>query len=254
MQRYMAAAACLLLVCLFGWLYWPSTGAMEQGRTQLATNQGVGSNEKKPVQKEIDRQRKDQIPGVSNEKDVAPESTTNQVAIIDHTEKSDDTDNPKESRTSVRQNPARSSQSVPVAPRLAQEKPVENKPKAEPASPTYVAPITQVPAEQVADAKPVIKPSPIAERVLVVTIAEPEALVAARQIAKASVEEKAAAAQDEKLAKETKAGGLWQQVKRIKQGEVFARQDNTGNEESGLLGRAYSGLKHSLEKDKTTKQ
>ncbi|RYF58670.1 MAG: hypothetical protein EOO39_34000 [Cytophagaceae bacterium] len=134
---------------------------------------------------------------------------------------------------------------------LAQE--ADNKPKANAASPAPVAIAMQNPTEQIADAKPITKPSPVTERVLVVTIAEPEALVAARA-AKASMEEKAALAQNEKSAKDTKSSSLWQQIKRVKEGEVFARQDNTNKDESGLLGRAYNGLKHSLEKDKTTKQ
>lgn len=174
MQRYMAAAACLLLVCLFGWLYWPSTGATEQSRNQLATNQSVEPTLKKPVQKGISRQQDGQRPDVSEEESLAPDVNTNQVAITDNSEKSSDTNYRKASRVSVQENPVRSSQSVPVAPMLAQERPLENKAKVEPASPTYIAPITQVPTEQVADAKPVAKPSPVTERVLVVTIAEPE--------------------------------------------------------------------------------
>ena len=93
-------------------------------------------------------------------------------------------------------------------------------------------------------------------RVLVVTIAEPEALVAARQAVKASNEEKPAIAAIEKQEKDTKATGLWQQVKRFKEGELFARRDNdnSSSEDRGLLGRAYSGIKHSLDKDKPSKQ
>jgi len=70
MQRYMAAAACLLLVCLFGWLYWPSTGATKQGQSQLATNQPVKLTVKKPVQKEVNQPQDEQAPSASGKEDI----------------------------------------------------------------------------------------------------------------------------------------------------------------------------------------
>ncbi|GAB2572496.1 hypothetical protein GCM10027190_23110 [Spirosoma areae] len=97
-----------------------------------------------------------------------------------------------------------------------------------------------------------VRPASATERVLVVTIAEPQALVAARQAA-TTVEENTAVALAENPQKETKSGGLWNQIKRIKQGDVFA-QRNRADDERGLIGRAYSGLKQSLDKDKSTKQ
>ncbi|WP_460936641.1 hypothetical protein [Spirosoma humi] len=256
-QRYMAAAACLLLVALFGWLYWPSADSTERGGNQLATNQPVEAVTKKPVQKNLNRPQDNpdkQLPMVSGEEESMPEINTNQAANSTDLAKVDRVVTSKINGGVKKQNGVPSNQAVPTAPLLAQEKPMENKPKVDVTPPAPVASAIPTPAEQVADAKPIAKPSPVAERVLVVTIAEPAALVAARQMAKASVEEKAALAQHDKSSKETKGGGLWQQLKRVKEGEVFARQDNTDNDESGLLGRAYNGLKHSLEKDKTTKQ
>ncbi|AKD57788.1 hypothetical protein [Spirosoma radiotolerans] len=253
-HRYMAAAACLLLVCLFGWLYWPSTAPTEQGKNQLATNQPVESVREKSVKKRVNRQQDNRSPTVDKEEVLMPEDNPNQLAVVDNSDKTSSVKKDKTSRVAGRQNPVQLSQSLPAAPVLAQEKPVKKKTKVDVISPVFDATVAQAPTEQVAEAKPIAKPGPVAERVLVVTIAEPEALVAARQVAKASVEEKAAVAQNEKSAKETKASGLWQQVKRIKQGDVFARQDNNNGDESGLLGRAYTGLKHSLEKEKTTKQ
>lgn len=253
MQRYMAAAACLLLVCSFGWLYWPSTGATE-GQNQLATNQPGEPIAKKSVPEDVNQLQDNQRPDVAKEENSTTEINTSQESVATNVDKIDRAVSGKNNRGVKKQNLVRLNQTGPVAPMLAQEKPVENKPKVDVASPAPVASSMQAPVEQVADAKQTTKPSPVIERVLVVTIAEPEALVAARQAVKASVEEKAALAQNEKSEKDTKSGSLWQQIKRVKEGEVFARQDNTNKDESGLLGRAYNGLKHSLEKDKTTKQ
>ncbi len=89
-----------------------------------------------------------------------------------------------------------------------------------------------------------------AERVLVVTIEEPEALVAARQTAASVVNNMPVlAASSSKEAKAT----FWQQVKRLKQDDDVARKEDH-TDESGLLSRAYKGIKQRLEKDKQTKQ
>ena len=251
-QRYMAAAACLLLVCLIGWRYYGSSSRTPDRKgDQLATNRPVKPVQEKPVKKEITHPQSEQIPEAAKEEELVREANTNQVAIANNSDKIGSTNKGKTNLGVGQKTPAKSGQSIPVAPMLVQEKPVEPKSKVDVALPPFVAPVTQVTPESVADAKSVVKPSPVVERVLVVTIAEPEALVAARQAAKVAVEEKVALAQREKPEKEAKVDGLWQKVKRIK---VFARQDNTDNDESGLLGRAYSGLKHSLEKDKTSKQ
>lgn len=252
-QRAIAAAACLLLVCLIGWRYWPSSGTTGQKGAQVATNQPATSALEKQ-NKEVSRQpQREQPTGTERKGESIPQININQVAVADKADRVGSGKNGKTSRVVGQQVPNQSYPSLPVAPALAQEKSVNSKPKVDVASPVFVAPIAPVSTEQVA-VKPIAQPNPVTERVLVVTIAEPEALVAARQAAKAAVNEKVALAQQEKAAKEVKTDGLWQKVKRIKEGEVFARQDNASNDEGGLLGRAYSGLKHSLEKDKPLKQ
>ena len=132
-------------------------------------------------------------------------------------------------------------------PILETAKPVEQIAK------TDVSPVAAEPIVDKQVAATTGKPAPATERVLVVTIAEPEALVAARRTVKASVQDEAVANIEAKDEKETKATTLWSQVKRLKQGEIFARKDE-GDDERGLIGRAYSGLKHSLDKDKSIKQ
>src|SRR5438874_663574 len=55
MQRYMAAAACLLFVCLFGWLYRPSIAT--KGQVQVATNQKVSSHRQQVVPNQQSQQQ-----------------------------------------------------------------------------------------------------------------------------------------------------------------------------------------------------
>lgn len=93
------------------------------------------------------------------------------------------------------------------------------------------------------------------ERVLIVTIAEPDALVAARQAAQQAENQRAVASTTALPANETKTAAptVWQQVKRLKQGQTMARRTNA-DDDRNLLSRAYSGLRQTLEKDKPTKQ
>lgn len=253
-QRYMAAAACLLLVCLVGWQFWPSDGAVGQKGDQLVTNQPVKGIQEKAIRQKTAKLKSEQSSDETSEEELRSEATDNQVAVADGTDKIGGSHHSKAIHNIGKQTLTPQDQLLSVAQKLDLRKPAGNKLERDELSPVFVEHATQSAPEQVADAKPEAKPSPMTERVLVVTIAEPEALVAARQAAKAAIEEKTVLAQNEKAAKEAKTDGLWQKVKRIKEGDVFARQDNTGNDESGLLGRAYSGLKHSLEKDKSSKQ
>ncbi|QHV98455.1 hypothetical protein [Spirosoma endbachense] len=255
---YTAAAACLVLVCLFGWLYWPSGNVMKVGGAEVATN--------KPVKERKHRQTMPVKTGHSEK--TVHDATVEEPSVIDKVSRPADTEQLVATH-SVRGNSTGKDQSsrkvksdkvnAEIAKTgtdesvLAQIKPVDNKAKEENAAISTVASAQPTLTDQPVIAA--VKPVPTSERGLVVTIAEPEALVAAREAAKSAVEEKAKAvvATNDKPEKENKAGHLWQQVKRFKQGEVFARGDN-GDNESGLLGRAYSGLKHSIEKDKSAKQ
>ncbi|QIP17586.1 hypothetical protein G8759_35560 [Spirosoma aureum] len=255
---YTAAAACLLLVCLFGWLYWPSGNATKVGGAEVATN--------KPVKERKNRQSMPVKAGHSEK--AMPNATVEEPSTIDKVSQSTDTEQhfAAHSVKSSSVEKAQSSRKVmsdkvdaEIAKTatnesvLAQVKPVDNKAKEENVTISSVASAQPTLTDQPVIAA--VKTVPTSERGLVVTIAEPEALVAAREAAKSAIEEKAKAvvATNDKPEKENKAGHLWQQVKRFKQGEVFARGDN-GDNESGLLGRAYSGLKHSIEKDKSAKQ
>ncbi|AUD03092.1 hypothetical protein [Spirosoma pollinicola] len=257
-QRYMAAAACLLLVCLFGWLYWPSANSdREQGQAQVATNQAGDNSSEKVAEKQSDQRQLEGLKTKTKEDtEFSQNSAKDQVAVAEKEAQGNEGANRAVKRSTSR---LKMIETVPthVGSVVAQVKSNEGKGQNETTLPVAVAPANQpstIQTEQLADIKPISKPAPVSERVLVVTIAEPEALVAARQVAKVAVEEKSVVAQNEKSEKEAKGGSFWQQVKRIKQGDIFARQDNATNEESGLLGRAYSGLKHNLDKDKSAKQ
>ncbi|WP_080053945.1 hypothetical protein [Spirosoma aerolatum] len=258
-QRYMAAAACLVLVSLFGWLYWPTGTQSTGGESQVATNR---------PRKQTAHQEVSPKPGITENTEEGQSTSSEaettesglptqegQVALVEKPAvQVKQADRPVQQPVNGYKPNTKFTPSTAQEPVLAQNKPVETPTKQD----VNTTPSIEKPtgSEQVADVKPTTKPTAPAERVLVVTIAEPEALVAARQAAKASVEEKATVASSEKQEKDPKATGLWQQVKRFKEGELFARRDNdnSSSEDRGLLGRAYSGLKHSLDKDKSSKQ
>ncbi|ADB41647.1 hypothetical protein [Spirosoma linguale] len=253
-QPYMAAAACLALVCLFGWLYWPSGPDSKPGHNELAVNKK--SAEQKGVQAQHASANQPETKKVV-EAPAGLESITNSEQVASTNKAVKEKRENLVSRTPQGANAAdielSGMKQIESEPVIAQTKTVENRGNVTNPVSINVTPMETAKADHVAEVKAVAKPAPSVERVLEVTIAEPQTLLAARQEAKAIVEEKAVIAQNDKAEKETKAS-LWQQVKRIKQGEIFARQDDITNEDRSLLGRAYSGLKHSLDKEKAAKQ
>ncbi|WP_461044829.1 hypothetical protein [Spirosoma harenae] len=253
-QRYMAAAACLVLVCLFGWLYWPSGMTTDQKGAEVAVNKNPKSQPKEsnidPVKSPSTKANPNTVMPIEANEPMMEK----QLAKVDQAPANSSHHN--HTSTSSITTPAPKSivqpaPSVDHEPVLAQVKPEETASQNKSEGITPVAPIAQTTPEWVAENKTTVKPAPVTERGLVVTIAEPESLVAAQQAAKSAVEEKTAVSVNDTP---EKAGSLWQRVKRFKQGEQFARHDNPANEDRGLLSRAYSGLKQSLDKDKSTKQ
>ncbi|GAB3897944.1 hypothetical protein [Spirosoma agri] len=258
-QSYMAAAACLLLVCLFGWLYWPSGDRLKPDSTQIASSTPV-NGQNRPDSQPTGKDNKAMSTEAGNDRVVPTEPSVEQETIkpepIEQLAQSQPVSERIKSKNDHVVAPVRrfgsnvenrKSEAV-----VAQTKPVENKQKTSDLVATTTMPVQPTVSEPPVVAT--IKPAPATERGLVVTIAEPEALVAARQAAKVSIEEKTAVAlADKQSEKDNKSGNIWQQVKRFKQGDVFARGDRSDNE-GGLLGRAYSGLKHSIEKDKSAKE
>ncbi|WP_080238122.1 hypothetical protein [Spirosoma rigui] len=251
-QRYMALAACLLLVCLFGWLYMTNEGDPVRKGDVAAANPAKAEKDDDnqviaPLGKPIDEVAQTQaVP-----KRTTPGSVTYEADQIKPLEKN----GAKESEGGIDTRAVAAVKPSPVkAPKLPLEAPLQETAKpAEQIARVEVSPVTAEPISDKPSTAAVSKPRPPAERVLVVTIAEPEALVAARRTVKASVQEETVADADAKADRETKGGSLWSQVIKLKQGEIFARKDE-GEDDRGLLGRAYSGLKHSLDKDKSIKQ
>lgn len=248
---YVAAAACVATVFLFGWQYWPSDNTTQIGEKSVAVVSS-GPNKLKRDLREPMKQKEEQAtdadvnPTVPNKSNQSVES--DQLAHITKSSARPLDRYQSDSKT-ARDLSSKTDDNAPTSPVLAQTTDQKIKP-------SELAPAIPVTPPAVDNKQPVVainKPAPAAERVLEVTIAEPEALVTARQAAKASVEEKTVVASNEKQEKENKSGSLWQQVKRFKQGEVFARGENADNEQS-LLGRAYNGLRHTLDKDKAAKQ
>lgn len=254
MQRYMAIAACLLLVCLFGWLYQSDSAKLTDGQqvAQSPAKQPTPDNVT-PSNVTDNKTERAADADVITPNVVSPEtpgnpSATDYVAVAPVPTKN----GKSASKPTGQNNLSLRSEATYVAPdNVAQTSPF-TRPENVGATSTTVAPVPSAPAaDQVAANQP--KPAASTERSLIVTIDEPDALVAARQAARESAEAKSTVAVHEKAEKESKGGNLWQQVQRIRSGDVFARSDRN-EDERGLLGRAYAGLKHSIEKDKPTKQ
>lgn len=247
-QRYSAIAACFLLVCLFGWLYLSTEAPVSEQRVTVATNKP----RLLPVPKQTDwkstaNQRQVVATRPSSEQKMNGRISP-QLADRHSTgfgEKALDKAAP-EARNLATINPAAhdkqiTPQNTPMTiPGEQVAKPILNTLPAEPTSEPQIAATTA-------------RPAPIIERVLVVTIAEPGAVSVARQALTQSAASRAVATGTDKSGKDSKAANFWQQVKRVKQGEIFARKD-PAEDERGLLGRAYSGLKQTLDKDKSAKQ
>ncbi len=246
MQRYMAIAACFLLVCVFGWLYWPSN----ETTTPIAANKAASSSSEKQSQESTANAQSASLPADKTHDLQNQRETIGQVAVSTKSAiLNRDHDNPKSiDRHKVLTISPASGSELAVVPAKKTEEKVEEAVTV----PDVATPVNRT-TEQLAENSPTVKPVPATERGLVVTISEPEALVAARQAVKTDADEKSAVATNDKPEKETKGNSLWQQVKRIKQGDVFARETNS-DVETSLIGRAYNGLKHNFDKDKSAKQ
>ncbi|MDB5240272.1 MAG: hypothetical protein JWP57_897, partial [Spirosoma sp.] len=233
-QQYMAIAACVLL-CLFGWLYL-STGTSAPDKLAVAVNKSA----KLPVPNDANEQAN----GLSGERVVTntPVPPSN-IAGQTNTKKTNLPLSRPDNVMANDQQLARLDRSVRKSKTESKSQPVvglatQTEHGAEVATKASLAESTL--EKQVAIAPS--KPAPVAERVLIVTIGEPEALVAARQAVTSPTADKDIVAAASKPEAEARTTTIWQQVKRLKQGEVFARKD-AGDDERGLIGRAYSGLK-----------
>lgn len=247
MQRYMAIAACLLLVCLFGWLYQRSDSEF------VTRGESVANSVNKP-QKPVTDQVENPVNESTMDKKLSgpPIQVENHLATLNKPVKvvqknKMSANSPGPLGKSDNRDISVSENDSPV---LAKISPREDKTETANTTLPEVKINNSVGTNTERLTENTVKSAVPVERVLTVTIEEPASLVAARQIAKK--EANAIAVLDEKPEKEAK-GNLWQQVRRIKQGEVFARRDNPNNDDKGLLERAYSGLKQSFEKDKFEK-
>jgi hypothetical protein len=225
----MAAAACVAVAFLVGWLYTgdksdslvtglePAVAIQKQQPEKPASDDSKGIAEKKAVDKAPQVAQSTSTPTPERNRSVKP--------------------------TRLKTNAVEPSASKQLIAGKAASRPKQ----LELRTTVVVRPAAEVVATTKATPTAPVKP---AERVLVVTIEEPEALVAARQTAASVVNDMPVlAASSSKEAKAT----FWQQVKRLKQDDDVARKEGP-TDESGLLSRAYKGIKQRLEKDKQTKQ
>lgn len=240
---YAAAAACLLLVFLFGARYGSGPDKVP-GEGPVAVNQVTRPSAQKPAPTTDSAAADAHLNANSPTPDITIPNP-DQLAALDKATKT------TESKPKVYGNPAAQMDRPAVKAIPAPDnEPVLARSKND--TKEAVPPVSTSAVGALAQNAP--KPAPPAERVLIVTIAEPAALVAARQaVANAEPEPAVARAdQPDKNDQPTNLTKFWRQVKRVKRGEVFARQDS--NDERGLLNRAYSGLKQSFEKDKPARQ
>lgn len=242
MQRFMAVAACLVLVGLFGWLYKDRMGTFAPKTTTVAVNKPpVSSPQRYPAQRSTAGSEPQPV-----ESQLAEEKHTGGLASKPAATEVIVTERSRPDRTSrqlasTNRNTGTTRASVQEATTESAAKPVEQVAARPSAAVTSPVEDTQIVA--------VNKPAPVAERVLIVTIAEPKALTTARMAAAAN----SLGEVTEKAAGETKAATIWQQVKRMKQGDVFARKEASDDDRS-LLSRAYTGLKQTIDRDKPAKQ
>ena len=249
-QRYMAIAACLLLVCLFGWLYLQADSEPIKKGEQVANSfikpQKSSANQPDSLSEENlpDKKTDTQQVQVGGENNLA---TLEEPAKVIQKKRSSVAVSAGQSyeRNSIIS--AKTEKEQPVLAQIPRQ--VSERSIADTTLPVQkTTNLVNTNNERVAGSN--VKTAAHTERVLTVTIEEPSAMVAARQVARTGAT--SVVVLDEKPEKEAK-GNLWQQVKRIKEGDVFARRDNPNNDDKGLLGRAYSGLKQSFEKDKSEK-
>lgn len=243
-QRFMAIAACLVLICLFGWLYLSSETPVSTRGDAVATNKNAAT----PARDSMKNEAGDKPLIASTKPAPTPEASKQTNSKL--AEKSDQS--VIRIQEKLDQRVARRDLGMPEPGKGLSEPTILSSEKdLKPIAKADDKPV--LPEATVEKVATIQKPAVAAERVLVVTIAEPEALVAARRTAKVPAADDSVDSMDGRPEKETKMATLWQQVKRIKQGEIFARKD-AGEEERGLIGRAYSGLKQTLDKDKSIKQ
>lgn len=228
----MAAAACLAVTLLFGWLYTnnPSTATISDDST-------VAVNSKKQPTVEHIPEKQPVAQRAGNEKiasQLAGNNPVSEQAVMDRKSSGPSIGD----RTLFRQKPQVANAPLKETGQTeVKVEPMTDKPVTTPKM------IAAVPNASVAPKAPT-------ERVLIVTIEEPEALVAARQTARSVVNNMPVLA-----ASPTKEGkaSFWGQVKRLKQDDDVARQEGS-TDESGLLSLAYKGIRQKLEKDKPAKQ
>lgn len=241
-RLYLKVAACLLLVCLVGWLYWPVTSKQTVSGPQVANNEQHPRTKPNSEPKQVQEKPSitnptlvpDQYATIQKKGIVAPKGSRLLKANAAATQRVDNPTTASMNESVMAQNQKDNGNQAIDSPEIG--KVAVNKPLA----------ITESTEK---------KASPsTTERILIVTIAEPEALFAAQQLTKAGQEKNTAVVDDgNQPPGNTKEATIWQQLKRFKQGEVLARSNKQGNDDRGLLGRAYTGLKHSFDKDKSDK-
>ncbi|QKZ11470.1 hypothetical protein [Spirosoma sp. KUDC1026] len=237
-QRSVAAAACIVLVATLGW-YAQSTNQDRHAAVNTQKTIARHIQQVRPVEQEKpevseavaqqtapDVQFTKPVPKLNQEigEPVISKERIIEVATISK---------PKASKSQV----SLTKEKTGPAPNVIERKSEEQ-----------VASVILTPAKD--DETP--KPAASAPRTLVVTIAEPDVLVAAKQTAQEADQKVVSVNQN---TSETGAGKFWRRIQQIRTGETAVANAAVGdNDEKGLLDRAYSEIKHSFQKNKPARQ
>jgi hypothetical protein len=215
-HRYAAAACVSALLLVGGWLLLRPTDGTITRQNQIATagtsQKTAKANITKKGQSNLENRIKDQRIAVqrSENQGLVQQPATSSVS--------------KFAEKMIAQTRRSEKQLIPTP------KPVNQRPGSQLAKtetlPTEISPIT-IPAK------------PVAEQVLIVTIAEPDALIEARQAANWSESAEKTLVVDVS-AQPTRNNSLFQQLKRVREGNGL---ELAGNDDQSLLSRAYQTIK-----------
>jgi hypothetical protein len=231
-QRSIAAAACLALIGTLGWYAQSTTSQNPVGDAQQAMasrNQSVRPAETVKLD--------------------ANESVAQQVVPQAQIEKPISKGKVELRATATTKRPAGELAAVTISKNNRNKtKPTANNSVIERKNAEQqIASVTPAPSNENTTTVPVTT----APRTLVVTIAEPDVLVAAKQTAQEADQKLVVVS---KNTTETGAGKLWRKIQHIRTGETALADAPVDEDEKGLLDRAYGQLKHSFQKNKPARQ
>ncbi len=223
--RYAAVACVSALLLAGGWWLQRSTDGVNTPRNQVAAsgnrkNSGAVVNHRNKPQS---RQPTEQLAVQQSQQSILPQQEIR--PNVRAAAKNEPVAVQRLTEIRIAQTKELRNQSMPKQPEIGQ-KPATQLAKIE-TMPTAISPIS-------------VSPKPVAEQVLIVTIAEPDALIEARQAANWSESAERTLVVDV-AQKPVKSGKFLQQVARVRNGEGL---ELAGDADQSLLSRAFQTIKN----------